>query len=235
MSDALSTAKYQTPAPGNAKLLSAYNRWFEVIPANSSELREEAFRLRYQVYCCEHEYESSDEHPQELEADAFDCRSIHSLIVERSSGAVTGTVRLILPDHEAPEASFPIQNICAQPLMRQIPVSSAAEVSRFAISKKIRKMTDQNYPKELRCAVVLGLMKATVQMSLRHGITDWFAAMEPPLLRLLRRFGIHFAPIGPIVQYHGSRQPCHVNVQALLDTVHHENYALWKFVTEPGG
>lgn len=216
----------------NSRLSDVYHRWFEVIPADTPALREKAYRLRYQVYCCENQYETPEEHPKNMETDAFDCRSIHSLIIDRANGTTIGTVRLILPEPESHEASFPIQQVCSHPLPIKLPISGAAEISRFAISKKLRKLADGDCPKNLKCSIILGLMKAIVQMSLKHGITDWLAVMEPSLLRLLCRFGIYFAPVGPLIGYHGVRQPCHANVDRMLERVRLENYDLWEFATE---
>ena len=82
--------------------------------------------------------------------------------------------------------------------------------------------------------ITLGLFKATLQMSFEHGITDWFAVMEPSLLRLLTRFGIYFQPLGPVVEYHGLRQPCHANIDRLLETAQLARYDVWDFVTDEG-
>ena len=230
----------QSPSIETQKIADYYNRWFDIVPADTPALREKAYRLRYQVYCCEHEYETPEEHPQQLEMDPFDCRSIHSLIIDRASGAATGTVRLILPDQNAPGESFPVQKMCNHPLLSEV-ASRAAEVSRFAISKKLRKMVEgcldvegNQYAsgKYLKISLVLGLMKATLQMSFQYGIADWFAVMEPSLLRLLSRFGICFTPIGPLIEHHGFRQPCHANVSTLLERVRQEHFDLWEFVTE---
>jgi len=94
-------------------------------------------------------------------------------------------------------------------------------------------MADESCPKDLKCSVTLGLMRAIVQMSMENGITDWFAVMEPSLLRLLCRFGIYFVPIGPLVEYHGLRQPCYSDLDTLLERVRQEHYDLWEFVMEP--
>jgi N-acyl amino acid synthase of PEP-CTERM/exosortase system len=220
-------------SPGiGTRISDEYYRWFDVIPAETAALRQKAYRLRYQVYCCEHQYETPDEHPQHMETDAFDSRSVHSLIVDRENGLAIGTVRLILPDPAHHEASLPIQQVCNHPLPPCLPVSGVAEISRFAISKQMRKSADGGVSKNLKCSVVLGLMKAVVQTSFEYGITDWLAVMEPSLLRLLCRFGIYFAPIGPLIEYHGLRQPCHANVDRMLETVRQENFDLWEFVTE---
>ncbi len=233
----------------DTRLSDAYHHRFKVVPADTPALLEQAYRLRYQVYCCEHAYETPEEHPQQCERDEFDSRSIHSLLIDRGSGAVTGTVRLVFPDQETPEKSFPIQQICSHPLLAdRLITSNAAEVSRFAISKRIRQMADEFVsPKidrqgdcsvdrrNLKSSIALGLMKATLLMSFEHGITDWFAVMEPSLLRLLSRFSIYFKPIGSLVAYHGMRQPCHANVGRLLERVRQENFGLWEFVTESSG
>ncbi len=224
----------QLPPANEAWLCDSYLRWFDVLPANTPELREQAYRLRYQVYCREHPYETPDEHPQQMETDEFDSRSIHSLVLDRASGIATGTVRLILPTQQSGEASLPIQRICNCPLPEDVCISTAAEISRFAISKKMRKMASEDCPADMKCAVVLGLMKAIVQMSFEYCIADWLAVMEPSLLRLLHRFGVHFTPIAPLVEYHGMRQPCRANVARLLDAVQEEHYELWEFVTESG-
>jgi N-acyl amino acid synthase of PEP-CTERM/exosortase system len=221
-------------SPGiNSRLSDAYYRWFEVIPANTPALRERAYRLRFQVYCCENHYETPDEHPEQLEMDDYDCRSIHSLIIDRASGTAIGTARLILADPRSLEASLPIQRICRHPLPIELPRSRAAEISRFAVSKKMRKMADETLPKEMKCLAVVGLMRAIVQMCLDHEITDCFAVMEPSLLRLLRHFGMYFAPIGSPVEYHGVRQPCHANVDRMLGTIRETHLDLWEFITEP--
>ncbi len=231
------------------RLSDAYSQGFEVIPADTPALVEKAYRLRYQVYCCEHHFETPDDYPLPRETDEFDSRAVHCLLVSRVSGAVAGTVRLILPDERAPETSFPIQEICDHPMFSDpMLMSTSAEVSRFAISKQVRKTLKDPVSfligehgdnavdgRELKCCIVLGLMKATLQMSFRYGITDWFAVMEPSLLRLLSRFSIYFSPVGPLVAYHGMRQPCYANVFALLERVHQEFFELWEFVTESCG
>jgi N-acyl amino acid synthase of PEP-CTERM/exosortase system len=209
-----------------------YHQWFEVLPADTPALLEEVYRLRYKVYCLENPFENPADHAQHLEMDTFDRRSIHSLIVDRSSGSGIGTVRLIRPEMGTNNISLPIQQICHHSLLTTMCLKNSAEISRFAISKKMRGMVNGELPKELKCSVILGLMRAIVQMSLELGITEWFAVMEPSLLRLLSRFGIHFGTLGPLISYHGMRQPCHANVHNLLATIRNEQNELWEFVVK---
>lgn len=227
----------------HGNLLDAYNALFRVTPATTPALKDQAYRLRYQVYCCEHSYENPAEHPHQRETDHYDDRSVHSLLVDHTSGTTVGTVRLIFPDKNSRTGSFPIQKVCSHPLLadRKLHVTTAAaEISRFAISKSYRNNARANSAgmaadrAQLIPCITLGLFKATLQMSFEHGISDWFAVMEPALLRLLSRFGIYFRPIGPLVDYHGMRQPCHAHVNSLLARVHQEHPDIWDFVTDNG-
>jgi N-acyl amino acid synthase of PEP-CTERM/exosortase system len=82
--------------------------------------------------------------------------------------------------------------------------------------------------------ITLGLINGTVRMSVEHGVTEWFAVMEPSLLRLLAKYGIYFSPIGPMVNYHGMRQPCYVIFEKMLGRVRKERIDVWEFITENG-
>ena len=63
-------------------------------------------------------------------------------------------------------------------------------------------------------------------------MTHWCAVMEPTLLRLLRMTSIYFHPLGPVVDYHGKRQPCFNRLDHLLDAVYLERWALWIYLTK---
>lgn len=236
------------PVMRNPELIDNFNQRFAVITADTLALQEQAYRLRYQVYCIENSFENPLDHPLEQEMDEFDDRSVHSVIIDRPSQAVTGTVRIILPDPEAIEESFPIQRVCSHPLLRShrlLHTARSAEISRFAVSKEFSRRSADSHPSlqhtdtrnERRSAmpnITLGLMNGIVRMSVEHGITEWFAVMEPTLLRLLARFGIYFSPIGPMVNYHGMRQPCYAIVENLLGRVRKERIDVWEFITDNG-
>lgn len=240
--------RIKSSAENSFNLKEAYDHWFDVIPANTPGLVERANRLRYQVYCVENNYEDPSAHPCSIERDEYDKRSVHSLLATRTSGAIAGTVRLILPASK-PEESFPIQGICKSPRLSDPKMfyhGKAAEISRFCISKEFRQTLlhegsdcettpwSDSGKQDLIPYITLGLMKGIVQMSAEHGVTDLFAVMEPSLLRLLTRFGIFFKPIGPIVQYHGMRQPCYENVEKLLGKIWNIRKDVWDVITEEG-
>lgn len=221
--------------PDPASLCNLYMRWFDVVRADTPERLREAYRLRYQVYCVENAFEDASQHVAGLETDEFDAHSIHSLLIHRPTGMVAGTVRLILPHPSGGVDSLPIGRVCRHPLLRDtvaFPPGRTAEISRFAVSKAFRRrLTDAQHvdlhfldtPLQLNAAerrvmipnITLGLMKAIAQMSIENGVTHLCAVMEPALLRLTARLGIRFAPLGPVVEYHGVRQPCFSDISTL--------------------
>lgn len=224
--------------------------WFNVLSAGTPALLEMVYRFRFQVYCLERGYENPADYPDKQETDSYDGHSVHGLLVNRASGAAAGTVRLVLADKDYLDSSFPIQQVCRHPFLNDgffARLETTAEISRFAVSRNRgvltlpdpsfanhrRRKSTRDFPSTLP-SLTLGLMKATLQMSRQHGITDWFAVMEPSLLRLLARFGIHFKTFGPLVEYHGPRQPCHASVDILLERVHRERPEVWRYVTDSG-
>jgi N-acyl amino acid synthase of PEP-CTERM/exosortase system len=82
--------------------------------------------------------------------------------------------------------------------------------------------------------LTLGLMDGIIRMSIQHKATYLCATMERQLLRLLNRMGIHFEPIGPVVEYHGLRQPCYRYLLDLLNQVKKERFDVWEVMTNEG-
>ena len=80
----------------------------------------------------------------------------------------------------------------------------------------------------------LGLMQAIVRLSREQHLTHWCAVMEPKLLRMLAAMSINFEPIGPLVEYHGLRQPCYGEIATLLSDMRREVPAYWDVVTDGG-
>jgi N-acyl amino acid synthase of PEP-CTERM/exosortase system len=216
---------------------------FVSINADTPDLQKKSYRLRYQVYCLEKGYENPRNFPDGVEIDSFDSHSMHTLLEHSPSGHGVGTVRLVLPIAERPEWSFPLQLVCAQNRIstsRWFPVHETAEISRFCISKQLR--TDRSICSEDKTCgagqaaldMILGLMEGIVRRSAEAGITYVCAAMEPSLLRLLSRLSIYFRPFGPLLDFHGKRQPCWQNLLDLLDRVYREQKEIWKRLTADG-
>jgi N-acyl amino acid synthase of PEP-CTERM/exosortase system len=234
-------ATHLAPAPyGNTEksLLDKFDTYFHVATAVAGDALQEALRIRYQVYCVEHAFENPADHPDGCERDAFDSHSLHSLLIHRASGKAVGTTRLVMPVQRDLERSFPLQQVCGQ--FDQLPLDRTAEVSRFSISKQFRRRQG-NMPTEghdssqerrsMAPLMSLGLIQSLVSMSAEHGITQWCATMDPTLLRLLAAMSIRFEPLGPLVRYHGTRQPCYCEVGPMLRRVKDEQRPLWEVLT----
>lgn len=227
-----------------------------IAPGDDESLRQ-ALHLRHQVYCVEHEFEPPNS--EQLERDEYDDRSAHALLISRRHDEVVGTVRLVLPNRLQPDAPFPIEQHCGKIFDKnmfdtsRLPRNTIAEASRFAISKVCKKrLMDDEYPwgsgqlndqqlavmKEMERRVIphitLGLILAVVRMSVGHNITHWYAVMEPALIRLLKRFDLDFVPIGSMVEYHGKRQPCVLDVGKALAVMERNSPEVWALLTDNG-
>lgn len=235
-------------------LYSDFTRYFEFVHAATDELREEVFRLRYQVYVVETGFERADDHPHGIERDTFDERSDHYLLRHRASGAYAATARMILPDRSAPLAGFPIEQYCT--FHEGVGIEDPAdrlrlgEVSRFAVSKAFKRRAGEAgtlngvspnidmyfEPDERRLLpnLSLGLLAVELWMMHEHGLTHCYAVMEPALYRLISRFGVSFRQIGPAVDYHGERIPCMGDVAEFLPNIRSVCEPVWDLMTAGG-
>lgn len=237
--------------------LDTFDRYFQIAPAHSPADVMKALALRYQVYCIEHPFEDSERYRDGYERDEFDRRSVHSILTHRTTGDAAATVRLVLSDRNRPDQMFPIEKHCPldhrlwNDALRQFKRSEIAEISRFAVSKQFRRrlgepqtthgvvnpFPSENVNQERRVLpqITLGLFQAIVRMSRDHEIRLWVAVMEPTLLRLLRRFGIYFTPIGEPVEYHGLRIPCVGPVDDVMDGIRRNFPEVFQFITCENG
>ncbi|MCO6412444.1 MAG: PEP-CTERM/exosortase system-associated acyltransferase [Thiogranum sp.] len=233
-----------------------FNDHFTIIPATDAQLVAECQRLRYQIFCTEHQIFSGSRYESDLELDEFDGHSVHSLLRHKATGTNVATVRLVLADPQRPQSKFPLEThlgryIYADPAsFHRAPRVALAEISRFAVSREFRlRSGERNQTHNVvvdpdtsastkrnrqHPYVTLGLFKAVLQMSLENDVSFWCAAMEPTLMRLLSRFGIRFSPIGPVMDYYGLRQPCTASMHAVLQGIFDQRPDVWSFVTNGG-
>ena len=226
-------------------LLREFNSRFEMLSADTPELVRQAQKIRHQVYCVENGFEKFSEESEGLETDEFDSRSVQSLLVARETGAALGTVRLIMPLAHAPERSFAVQRLLDPSTageLLSLPVHTMAEASRFSISRHFRRLMTYSESGETERWVAinsgpmmrLGLFQGLVRMSLQNGITHWCALMEPTLIRMFSAMAIRFQPIGSLVEFRGLRQPCYIDVHAMLNAVMRERPAFWQIISAGG-
>lgn len=234
-------------------MLDVFNEFFEMVPAISDELKNEVYKLRYQVYCIENNFEPSWQFPDEIEFDDYDQQSVHYLIRHRKSGDYAATTRLILPDANNPKKPFPIEinsKIDNVDLFKTISRHNLAELSRFCVSKQFRRRRNEQHlmttydadsevaftQKEKRSSshLTLALFACAIKISSENNIHSWYALMEPALKRLVSTLGINFVAIGPLVDYHGTRRPCVIKVDDLLDGVAEKDLNFWNMLTNNG-
>jgi N-acyl amino acid synthase of PEP-CTERM/exosortase system len=224
-------------------LLERFKSQFDVLPANTLERIRIAQQIRYQVHCVERSHEKSLD-PDGEEMDAFDTHAAQSLLIYRGTKTALGTVRLILPQPDALNRSFAVQQAMDEASLREfqtLPLRCTGEVSRFSISRQLRRIAHLSsdaehaeFPASSAPLMRLGLIQALVRMSRQHGITHWCGAMEPTLLRMLSAMAIRFRPIGPLIECHGLRQPSYCVVADMLNAVREERPSFWSILTDGG-
>lgn len=233
--------KTVSPLKNDQSPVNRFDAYFKLVSANTRELIETAFALRYQVYCIEREFEDPSQQAGRLETDEYDRHAVHSLIIHRPQTAAIGTARLILP--QARPNSLPIQQLLKKNGLNAadyFPNEFAAEISRFAISKVFRRQsfgaTPSSEGKRDRNSnlPLLGLTQILLRQSIELGVEYWGAVMEPQLLRMLALMGIRFQPVGPVVSYHGLRQPSYCHLPVMLRNLALTKPESWAVVTNNG-
>jgi N-acyl-L-homoserine lactone synthetase len=194
---------------------------FTVELARTAARLEACHRLRYEAHHTDRRFLAGQ---NGLEYDEFDEHSAHVVLVSRQSGAVMGTARLVLPLPAGSGISFPLQQVCRVPLPADMPMQTTADVSCFAL----RQDRSFNTSALMRLGLVQGLIRASTEF----GLTHWCAIMEPSLLRLLGMTGLHFIPIGPLVEYRGPGQPCYNSIACILSGACRERPPVGEYLSD---
>ena len=251
LNSAINDSGHAAPC-SRADLLSRFDGVFSEASAIERHDLEQAFRLRYQVYCLDRGFEDASTCPEQMERDSYDAYAFHTLLRNRTNQQVLGTVRLVRPGASPswvmrlPLAEY--ADIDSIDELKHLPAGSTAEVSRFAIARSARNSlncladavstaaeeADPNWRQRLLPYMSLGLIRGLVRMSREHDITHWCLAAEPSLLRRLRSFGLYFKDAGPLVEHRGMRQICYANLERLLERAEAEQPECWEIMTDRG-
>ncbi|GAC1337511.1 MAG: hypothetical protein NVSMB18_02520 [Acetobacteraceae bacterium] len=194
--------------------------------ARTPEQVLEAKQLRFKVYCEERGYEPGD---GGIEQDEYDDNARHVLVRSRVTGEVYGTVRIVLSNDQDTGLGFPMARVCDDYVLGPLPQGATGEISRFALTRD-RTGISPGTAALMRLCLIQGI----VQVSGELGLTHWCAIMERTLLRLLRSTSIYFLPVGPTVEYHGTRQPAIWTLSDGLERMRRENPQIWAFLTLDG-
>lgn len=224
-----------------------------MVPAVSDELKNEVYKLRYQVYCVENAFLNSEDYPDNLEIDDYDQQSVHYLIRHRKSGDYAATTRLILPEVNNPEKLLPLELYCKIDnfaVMQAIDREHLGEISRFCVSKAFKKRKNEGHTltainpnvqdyfthSERRTFphITLGLFACCIKASYENNVHYLYAATEQSLSRFVSIFGINLIKIGPVADYHGDRWPSVIKIADMLDCIAEKNLDLWNLLTNEG-
>jgi len=235
-------------------MLNAFDEYFEVVIADTPELLEQAFRLRYTVLCIEERapgFEAAG-YLDGLETDEYDRHAHHLLLKHRPTDTFIGGARLVFPDPSNPGKPFPVeQHTQIDPALidiSKLPRQHTVEISRFILVGKYSRRREERRRAESRAAgekrdpgnrrrfphPMLAISVGIIRMCIRQGITHWFSIMEPSLNRLLGFYELQLNPIGPLVDCHGPRRPYYAEISKVLERLHTNNLPVWELVTDQG-
>ena len=203
-----------------------FNQFFKIRFADTKELRQEAFKIRYGVYSSELGWEPENE--QEMESDECDDYAYHCLLEHRRTGVFAGCVRLIIPPTDVPNKQLPFETNCLSSARKEVfdtstlPRGSFGEISRLAVLASFRRREkEKNVPYVLNNInpetiyseeerrnfpnIAMGLYLGGIALASLCQHQGMVVMMEPRLNRRLKRFGLPFQQIGDETDYHGQR------------------------------
>lgn len=176
-------------------MYNKFQQYFEIVVADTAELLENVYRIRYQVLCIEQRLPGFDAslYPDELEKDCYDDHSSHILLRHLPSGNFVGAVRLIRNDPLQPEKLFPIElygqldpTLCD---IKALPRQQMGEISRFVIVGQFnRRKGDRRGSERKEGDAVVSDRRSTDQTNGNTVIRERRSAdrrMTPPLALLL--------------------------------------------------
>ncbi|MEL4894704.1 PEP-CTERM/exosortase system-associated acyltransferase [Crocosphaera sp. Alani8] len=230
----------QNKRMGNQLIVKKYRKYegvtehffnhFTPIFAHTDKLKQEIYKIRYQVYCEELNYESKNKFLDKKEQDVYDHRSYHFLLEHKPSGQYVGCVRLIFPTSEKTQVLFPFEKIYNKSVNFDIKCrQNHCEISRLAILKTFRKpqknslcatgvnfcTQDKKYNVPL---ISMGLHGAYISMAAFWGF-KLFCLIEKSLARHYQLYGIKTHQIGPMIDYRGKRIPFLMKPREILRNI----------------
>jgi N-acyl amino acid synthase of PEP-CTERM/exosortase system len=225
----------QTGLPEKRPPGTSFEQYFEVVPAMTPALKDEAYQLRHQVFCEDLGFEPTT--VDRRERDEYDAQSLHLLIRSVQSGMYVGCTRIIRTRPQDAQQRLPFELICAGGVDHALvdpaalPRQTIAEISRLAIVSKYRQRKgERGRPADISSDdfetgdrprfpyILIGLYLGTVELARLQDIETLFVLTEPRLALHFRRLGVQIQTIGAPVEHHGLRIPSMMKIS----TVHEE-------------
>jgi len=228
-------------------LVEDFQHFFDVEYVTTQEQIDEALGIRYRVYCEEFGYEPKERFPDRKESDQFDKKSLHCLVIHKSSRLPAGCVRLVLTNDTSDIDPLPFEEHCAGSLDQEFirsfkePRTTVGEISRLAVDTAFRRrfgdeatrfgsIETLNFsPQERRTfpLIAVAAYLATMALGELNGRSNGFAMMEPFLPRLMKRTGIVFKKVGEDIDYHGLRAPYFITLGTALTGMNRDMRSLY--------
>jgi N-acyl amino acid synthase of PEP-CTERM/exosortase system len=196
-----------------------FDHAYEVILADREAARAIHQKIRYHVYCVEHQFEPHTAFPFGEEHDSWDTHAAHFIVRHRATRTWVAAVRLVLPE----TASFPVETLqCLKPeLTPRLPRRKFAEISRICIISssnpyKTNPHIDWNYGNVCRngeSEVLMGMMRTIIIYGLGQDIEYCYLLVNQAFARLLSRLGVTLHQVGNTIDHRGLRIPYQVNLR----------------------
>lgn len=176
---------------------SRIETWYDIKKADTKQLQEECFKIRYKVYCEEKNFEDVNNFPNKMETDEYDEQSAHFLLYDKNLQKYIGTIRIIIPKENKPcpvikqHKKHIKQNICSK-------VDIAWEISRIAVLKEHRSINKGV------AGLILYLTSAAFIMKQRKSTLCTFI-METKLKRKLASSGFPAIQVSDEFEHSGKR------------------------------
>ena len=209
---------------------------FQVVPALTNELRNEAFRIRHTVFC--EELSLFERRPDRRETDEFDERAVQLLLKHTATNEFIGCVRVVKGKPNTPSALLPFESVCRHLIdkalldLDTVPRELLGEVSRLGVIGKFRRrkgedkspvpLVPDDEAESGRAAerrqfphILVALYLGAYVIAQREGIEHLCTFTELRLLNHLVKLGLPVRVIGASIQHKGLRVPASLNVSRI--------------------
>lgn len=210
--------------------------YFIPVVANTPELLDECYRIRYDVYCNDLGYEPIENFPDRKETDSYDQHSLHYLLKHIPSGMYAGCVRVIYANEYQIEKKFPFEKVCSHRMeLNQGKRQNFCEISRLAVRGEFRRRlgefsspqgilyaensSDEMAQEQRQFRIIAFSLYWISIIAATHLNLDILALMEARLVRHLKQCQIFSEQIGDLVEYNGKRAPYLIKPTELIANV----------------
>lgn len=234
----------------DTQLTTHFQQYFRVLRADTEALKRQVYKIRYEVYCAELQFEKDC--PIDCERDDFDDYSDYVLVQHKASGAYAGCVRMVNPSLDNAEAPLPFEVYCLESVnpteiefLYRHGRTCLGEISRVSVLAGFRrrageknnaygivdtppdfKEDEMRYFPYIAVALYFGSAAIAIDKGLKYAVV----MMEPRLARHLARFGICFMQLGEVIEYHGERAMFYIDYPTLFDHLKPEFEVFYRYV-----